>query len=128
MKKYLPLAALLVAFVAPQAQADVGAFVGVSYVFGSNAGVGITLQATTTRREDRGIAAAGVSYYPFSTGNKFGLPVGVGYQARNAAATVNYDFLMGNVSVGVGYADTKKDKAPATPAAAPVAPPPASPL
>ena len=87
--------------------------------FGANAGVGFTLQATTARHEDRGIAAAGFSYYPFASGNKFGLPVGVGYQTRNAAALVNYDFLMGNVSVGAGYADTRKDHAPA---AAPVVP------
>jgi hypothetical protein len=111
MKKSLLLAALLATIAAPQAFADVGVFAGVTYVFGANAGVGFTLQATTARHEDRGIAAAGFSYYPFASGNKFGLPVGVGYQTRNAAALVNYDFLMGNVSVGAGYADTRKDHA-----------------
>ena len=58
------------------AQADVGAFVGITYAFGSNQGIGFTVQATSTRKQDRGILAAGLSYHPFATGSKVGAPEG----------------------------------------------------
>lgn len=85
-----------------------GIFLGVTYAFGSKEGFGITLQATSTRRDDRGIVAAGVSYFPAS-GN-FGIPVGVGYQKSHAAVIGGYDFLLNAPVLQGGYTNTSKDK------------------
>ena len=105
MKKII--LALSVSLAAANASADVGGFIGITYVFGANAGAGITLQATSTRREDRAIAAAGVSLYPFGPSPKFGIPVGVGYQGNNAAGIVSYDFLMQGFAISGGYVNTR---------------------
>ncbi|CAM5441750.1 hypothetical protein [Thauera sp.] len=97
------------------AQADVGAFVGITYAFGSNQGIGFTVQATSTRKQDRGILAAGLSYHPFATGSKVGLPVGVGYQWKDAAAIVGYDVLLKSPVVSGGYVDTRSKRRSAAP-------------
>ena len=88
--------------------ADVGAFFGVTYAFGSNGGLGLTLQATTTRRENRGIAAAGVSFYPFSKDMRFGIPVSIGYQGDNAAGIISYDLILKTPAISGGYVDTRE--------------------
>lgn len=102
----------VIALAAMNASADAGAFVGVTYAIGSNAGVGLTLLATTVRHEDRGIAAAGVSYYPFASGQKIGIPIGVGYQGSNVAGIVGYDVLLGVPVVSGGYVNTRGDSRP----------------
>lgn len=119
MKKLL--VAAMVASAAAEAGADVGAFVGVTYAFGAKTGLGLTVQATSTRREDRAIAAAGISVYPFSGTPSFGIPVGIGYQGKNAAGIVSYDVLQQNVAVSGGYVDTRS---PSTPSVTVVVPPP----
>lgn len=98
-----------VALAAMSAHADVGAFAGVTYVFGSTGGIGLTLQATSTRHENRGVAAVGVSYYPFASGSKFGIPVGVGYQGRNSGGIFSYDFIVNAPAVSGGYVNTRAD-------------------
>jgi len=80
--------------------ADVGVMLGVGYTFGG-AGPAITLKALSTDKQDEGVVAAGVSYYPLSQ-NKFGVDVGAGYQADNAAAIVSWDFLQRAVSSECG--------------------------
>ena len=108
------------------AHADQGYFVGVTYLFGGNSGVGFTLQATSTRQENTGFAAVGVSYYPFSAKPAFGIPIGVGYQGVGSGLIVNYDLLQKNLSVGGGYSDTKRDIPVPVPVPVPVpAPAPA---
>lgn len=67
-------------------------------------------RASDHRHEDKGSVAAGVSFYPFAPGSKFGIPVGVGYQGDKAAGFVGYDLLMGAPMVGGGYINTKDDK------------------
>jgi len=114
MKKVLIAAAL--AAMSSSAFADPGVFVGVTYAFGANNGVGITLQATSTRHENRGIVAAGVSFYPYAAGQKIGIPIDVGYQWKNAALLGGYDLLLKEWELSAGYADTKGD--------APTPPPP----
>lgn len=103
------------ALAAMSAHADVGGFVGITYAFGSSAGFGFTLQATSTRHEDRGVAAVGVSYYPSSA--RFGIPVGVGYQGKHAGGIISYDFLLNAPALSGGYVNTHADDQPA-----PVAP------
>ncbi len=89
-----------------------GAFLGVSYAFGSNDGIGITLQITSTRHDRRGIVAAGVTYFPAS--GHIGIPVGIGYQSGNAALTGGYDFLRKAPVLNGGYTRTSKDKTTTT--------------
>ena len=48
MKKII--LALSVSLAAVNASADVGGFIGITYVFGANAGAGITLQATSNAK------------------------------------------------------------------------------
>lgn len=102
------IAAAFISSLCLSAQADVGAFIGLSYSIGSKQGVGFTLQGTSTRKEDRGIVAAGVTYYPFSDKPAFAVPVGVGYQGKDAAILLNYDFLLNHFAVSGGYVNTKE--------------------
>ncbi len=118
MKKIVLAGALALATLS--AHADVGAFVGVTYAFGSRGGPGLTLQVTSTRHEDRAIAAVGVSVYPWASGSKFGIPLGVGYQGKNATAIVSYDFVVNAPAISAGYVNSHGDNKPVTaPAAAP---------
>lgn len=107
MKKIILSGAIALA--AMNVSADIGAFVGVTYAIGSNAGLGLTLLATTVRHEDRGIAAAGVSFYPFASGQNIGVPIGVGYQGSSVAGIVGYDVLLGVPVVSGGYVNTRGD-------------------
>ena len=108
MKKII-LAAALISCAAPIAHADIGAFAGLTYAFGANTGIGFTLHATSTRDENSAIASAGISYYPFALTPVFGIPVGVGYQGKNAAAIVSYDLLLKKFAIAGGYASTRDD-------------------
>lgn len=122
MKKIVLAAAISLAAINVHA-ADVGAFFGVTYAYDSNksdGGLGLTLQATTTRKENRGIGAAGVSFYPFSKDLKFGIPVGVGYQGDNAAAIISYDLLQKKPAVSGGYVDTREPQQAPAPVVVPL--------
>lgn len=121
LKKSLIIGAL--ASLSTHASADVGVMLGVGYTFGG-AGPAITLKALSTDKQDEGVVAAGVSYYPLSP-NKFGVDVGAGYQADNAAAIVSWDFLQSAVQVSAGWSDTSSHKHGAAPS--PTPPPPPSP-
>lgn len=89
------------------AHAGVGVFAGLTYTFQANNGVGFTVQATSSRKEDQAIAAAGISFYPFAQKPAIGIPVGVGYQGSHAAGLISYDFLLKGISVSGGYVNTK---------------------
>ncbi|MDD5358802.1 MAG: hypothetical protein PHI02_00915 [Sulfurovaceae bacterium] len=82
------------------------AFLGVTYSFGG--GVGISLKALSTNKEDSGVVSGGVTYYPLT--NKFGVSLGGGYLVKNGAATLEWDFLNGTPIFNAGYAKTKDDK------------------
>jgi hypothetical protein len=85
-----------------------GVFLGITYAFGSKEGLGLTLQATSSRHDDRGIVAAGLSYYP-ATGS-IGIPLSLGYQKNDALVSGGYDFLLKAPVAHVGYTSTSKDK------------------
>lgn len=92
------------------AVADPGLFLGVTYAFGqSSPGVGLSLKVMSTNREDKVAVGAGVNYYPWLSGNKFGVSADVGYVFQNAAVTAGWDFMHSPV-VSVGYMNTKGDK------------------
>ena len=111
MKKFALVGAMALASIALSANAETGVFLGVSYAFGGNNGLGFTAQATSTRKEDRGFAAAGFSYYPYAVGNKFGIPVGIGYQGQSSALMGSYDLLRRVPVISGGYANTREDSA-----------------
>jgi len=112
MKNSALAGVLALASISMSASADTGVFLGVSYAFGGNNGLGFTAQATSTRKEDRGFAAAGFSYYPYAVGNKFGIPVGIGYQGQNAAVVGSYDLLLRTPVVSGGFPNTREDSSP----------------
>lgn len=87
---------------------DPGIFLGITYAFGSKEGLGFTLQMTSSRRDDRSVFAAGVSYYPSS--GMIGIPVGVGYQKSHSLVLGGYDILLGAPVIHGGYTNTSKDR------------------
>ncbi|HMN94420.1 MAG TPA: hypothetical protein PKC60_14410 [Hydrogenophaga sp.] len=106
MKRTLLASAFVIA--AGTAQAEIGAFVGITYAFGSNQGMGFTVQATSSRKQDKAIVAAGVSFYPLAAGEKIGFPVGLGYQWKNGVAVIGYDLLIKKPVVSGGITDTRR--------------------
>lgn len=102
------ITAVFVSSLCTLAHAEVGVLAGLTYAFGSNAGPGITVQATSSRKQDRGFVAAGLSFYPFASKATIGVPVGVGYQWDKWGASANYDVLAQDFSLSAGYANTKK--------------------
>lgn len=106
MWKHVASAAFLAAMTTG-ANADIGGFAGLTYAFGAKSGVGLTLQATSGRKEDRAIVAAGVSFYPFAAKPAIGVPIGVGYQGNNVAGIVSYDVVLRSAAISAGYANTR---------------------
>lgn len=95
---------------AEKGSTDPGVFFGITYAFGSKEGLGFTLQVTSSRRDDRGVAAAGVSYYP--TTGTIGVPLSLGYQKSHVLVLGGYDFLLNAPVIQGGYTNTSKDKTP----------------
>ena len=113
MFKRTLLASVLVACSA-SAVAEPGVFFGVSYAFGQAKpadGFALSLKVLSSRKEDKAVVGAGVSYYPLQSQNPFGVDVGVGYLFQDAAVTVGWDFMHSPL-VSVGYVNTKDDKPP----------------
>ncbi len=108
MKLKLAAAACLVSLTS-LAHADAGFFAGITYVFGERDGLGFTVKALATRRDDRPAAALGLSVYPGAGGARYGVDVGVGYQGNDAAGLISYDLLLNQFALSVGYADMKDD-------------------
>ncbi len=100
----LAIAAALLA-AGSASHADPGVMIGLSYNFGGT--FGITAKVLSSDRRDRAVAAAGVSYFPLASGQKFGVDVGAGYNFTNSNATVGWDFLNRQVQGSVGYVDTR---------------------
>jgi hypothetical protein len=85
-----------------------GVFLGLTYALGSKDGLGFTLQVTSSRRDDQGVAAAGVSYYP--TTGKVGIPLSLGYQKSDTLVLGGYDLLLKIPVIQGGYTNTSDDK------------------
>jgi len=117
MIKRTILACLLL--VGSVAHADPGVFVGVTYDFsGKSSGVGVSLKALSTRKEDKAAVAGGVTYYPLASENNFGVDLSAAYVFKNGAVTVGWDFVNSKPQAGIGYVNTKddhKDKKPPPP-------------
>lgn len=99
--------------------AEPGVMVGVSHNFGGD--TGITFKLLSTDRRDKLAAAVGVSYFPWAATQSWGFDTSVGYTFRRGALTVGYDWLNGQVQLGLGVANTKSKTSPVpAPAPAPV--------
>jgi len=109
MKKFTVAAGLLAS--CTWSYAGAGLMLGVAYDFGGSAGV--TLKILSTNKQDKPLAAAGVSYFPGDTVNVWGFDVDAGYNYRYSAGTLGWDFLHSKVQAAVGYSPTKKPPAPA---------------
>jgi len=116
-----------------QAQAGASGFFGISYVLGTSLGdFGVTAKVLSDDDENTGVLGAGVSYYPFSEANKFGVDASVGYLFQNSAVTLGWDFLRMKPQLGIGYIDTEdggstpaaSSPAASSPAPSTPAPPP----
>lgn len=109
--KKLSLAVIVAASLAtPLAQADAGIGVGMTYVIGQGAAVG--MKVFTRDREDQTVGSAGLDYMLGS--GKVRPNVGIGYLGNNIYGDVNagYDFQNSawNLGVGAGVLDTRKKK------------------
>ena len=107
MKRYTVAAGLLAS--CTWAQADPGFMVGISYNFGGS--VGVTAKILSTNRQEKAVAALGVSYLFGDSSKKFGVDLGAGYNFKHdVTATVGWDFLNSQVQTAVGVSSTKKKK------------------
>jgi len=101
------------------AHSDPGVSVGVTYDFsGKSSGIGVSLKALSTNKEDKAAVAAGVTYYPLANENNFGVDLSAAYVFENGAVTVGWDFVNSKPQAGIGYVNTKdddKDKRPPPP-------------
>lgn len=109
MKK--AIAGFLVSSVCVAAQADVGVFAGVTYLFngGGSGDVGLTVKLLTSNKEDKAVGAVGVNFYPNAKGQQWGVDVGAGYQGSSVGALVGYDLLNNAPTVSGGISNTKSD-------------------
>lgn len=109
MKKLLTaVSVLLISSTYINADSHPTAFLGLTYGF--NGGVGVSLKALSTNKEDSGVVSGGVIYYPLT--NKFGASLGGGYLVKNGAATLEWDFINGTPIFNAGYAKTQDDDEP----------------
>ncbi len=84
MKRFTIAAGLLAS--CTWTQANPGFMLGICHNFGGSTGV--TLKTLSTNKQDKAVAALGVSYFPNDAANKLGLDLGLGYNFRRSAATV----------------------------------------
>jgi hypothetical protein len=92
------------------AQADPGVFVGVTFDFsGKSSGLGVSLKALSTRKEDKAAVAAGVTYYPLASENNLGVDLSAAYVFKNGAVTAGWDLVNNKPQAGIGYVNTKDD-------------------
>lgn len=102
MKQWIVASAVALACMG--AQAGAGFMLGVSHNFGGS--TGITFKVLSSDKKDRGVVAAGVSYFP-GQASPLGLDAGVGYTFKNAAITGGYDFLNRKPQMAIGLSNTK---------------------
>jgi hypothetical protein len=106
MKRFTVAAGLLAS--CSWAQADPGFMIGLSYNFGGS--FGVTAKILSTRKEEKAVAALGVSYlFSDSAKSRFGVDLGGGYNFKNnVTATLGWDFMNSQVQLAVGASNSKK--------------------
>jgi hypothetical protein len=85
--------------------------VGIAFNFGakiSKESLGLTVKVLSSDRQDRVVAAAGVTYFPWAPKQKFGLDISGGYNFDKVTALVGYDLLNKKAQTSLGYANTYK--------------------
>ena len=106
MKKLI--SAAIISGLCVTAQAEVGTFAGITYLFGEKGEFGLTVKALSNRKEDKAIGAIGVNFYPFSKDQKLGFDIGAGYNGRDSALILGYDLLNRNPTISGGWSYTKE--------------------
>ncbi|WP_415884121.1 hypothetical protein [Neptuniibacter sp. QD34_54] len=119
LKKISIVAAIAASLATPYSQADVGAGLGVTYIFGQGFAVGV--KAFTDDKEDKAVGSVGIDYM-LST--KAWRPnVGIGYLNDNiyTDVTAGYDLQQNSwtFGLGAGAANTEEDRVEEAPAPAP---------
>lgn len=95
------------------AVADPGVFLGIGYTFGEKGGLGLTLKVTSTKKEDRLAAAAGITWYPRNNATPIGFDLGAAYVFDNGVVGLGWDFLHSpQFWMGVGDTDDKRSAGP----------------
>ena len=106
-KKIVVLLSLLVFTSLP---ASPGAMFGIGYSFGGGSGgLALTFKISTSNKENKAIATAGVSYYPLSKTKKYGIDLGGGYLFKNTAVVGSWDFIQESPQLSIGYVNTSED-------------------
>ena len=85
------------------------AMFGLSYNWGGSTGwqnLGVSVKVVSDNEKDQVIAAAGLSYYPWSPADKFGADLSGGYLFDSFALTAGWDFLQNGWIVSAGYVNT----------------------
>lgn len=77
--------------------------------------IGLTAKLLSTNEEDHFVVGGGLTYFPWSD-DALGLDVGAGYNFKDAAAIVSYDFLRKKPQISGGWVPTDDESS------APVAP------
>ena len=116
MKRYTIAAGLLAS--CTWAQADPGFMLGLSYNFGGS--IGVTAKVLSSNKQEKAVAALGVSYLFGSSPSRFGFDLGAGYNfKRDVTATLGWDFMNSQVQAAVGVASTKKKRDSSDPPTSP---------
>jgi hypothetical protein len=112
--------AILIGFTSLYSMANPAFMGGITFKFGGNYSMenaGATFKVVSNDKDKKPVVTAGVSYYPWSKGTKYGVDVGAGYNVKNTTISGGWDFVQNqpNVSVGVstalsgGYEEFKED-------------------
>ena len=104
MKKTLlaTLVASLGSAAGPPAYAEPGVMIGISHNFGGSTGV--TLKLLSTREKNKAALAAGITYFPWTSGSPWGADVGLGYTFDRGALALSYDWLNEQFQLSLGVA------------------------
>ena len=112
MKRYTVAAGLLAS--CTWAHADPGFMIGLSYNFGGS--LGVTAKILSTNKQEKAVAAVGVSYLFGESKSKFGVDLSGGYNFKHdVTATLGWDFMNSQVQTAVGVSSTKKKHSSSTP-------------
>lgn len=87
---------------------------GLAFDFGKQShqeNIGLTAKVLSTNEEDQFVVGGGITYFPWAD-DKLGLDVGVGYNFKDVAAVISYDFMRKMPQVSGGWVPTEDENEP----------------
>jgi hypothetical protein len=84
---------------------------GLAFDFGKQShqeNIGLTAKLLSTNEEDHVVVGGGITYFPWAD-DKLGVDVGVGYNFKDVAAVISYDFVRKMPQVSGGWVPTEDD-------------------